>query len=112
MLSRGGSLFARTLLRLPVHDLTGGFKAWRADMLRALDLASVETQGYGFQIETTWRARREGAAIRELPIVFSERRAGQSKMSRRIILEALLLVLRLRVTGRGAVSTDRVSAGL
>ena len=112
MISRGGSLFARTVLRLPVRDLTGGFKAWRADLLRSLGLASVETQGYGFQIETTWRAHTAGATIREIPIVFSERRAGQSKMSRRIIFEALILVLQLRITRRGVVAAGRASAGL
>jgi dolichol-phosphate mannosyltransferase len=98
-ISRGGSLFARTVLQLPAHDLTGGFKAWRADLLRRIDLQRVGTQGYGFQIEMTWWARRSGASIREIPIIFSERRAGQSKMSRKIIAEALLMVLKLRLAG-------------
>lgn len=111
-LSRGGSLFARTVLRLPVRDLTGGFKAWRGDVLRRIGLSDVETQGYGFQIETTWRAHRAGARIRELPITFSERRAGQSKMSRRIIAEALLLVVRLRFSGRDRAVAPAPSAGL
>ena len=97
LVSRGGSGFARAVLRLPAHDLTGGFKAWRADLLRSLDLERIGTQGYGFQIEMTWWAHRHGAAIREIPIVFGERRAGQSKMSRRIVVEALLMVLRLRL---------------
>lgn len=105
LLSRGGSAFARTVLSLPIHDLTGGFKAWRGSLLRSLDLDRVETQGYGFQVEMTWRAHRLGASIREVPIVFSERRAGQSKMSRRIIVEALLMVLRLRLRGRALGST-------
>lgn len=99
MISRGGSLFARTVLRLPAHDLTGGFKAWRADVLRGIDLGRVGTQGYGFQIEMTWWASQRGATIQEIPIVFSERRAGASKMSRRIVVEALLMVLRLRLAG-------------
>ena len=107
LISRGGSGFARTVLRLPVRDLTGGFKAWRADLLRSLDLASVGTQGYGFQVEMTWRAHTAGAIIRELPIVFSERRAGQSKMSRRIVIEALAMVLRLRVTALAGRRTKR-----
>ncbi len=93
-----------TVLRLPVHDLTGGFKAWRGSLLRSLELDRVETQGYGFQVEMTWRAHQLGARIRELPIVFSERRAGQSKMSRRIIVEALLMVMRLRLRGRAVRS--------
>ena len=77
-----------------------------------MNLASVETHGYGFQIETTWRAHNAGAKIHEIPIVFSERRAGKSKMSRRIIFEALVLVLRLRFTRRGAVAPGSASAGL
>ena len=112
LISRGGSRFARTVLRLPVRDLTGGFKAWRADLLRSLDLARVGTQGYGFQVEMTWRAHTAGAVIRELPIIFGERRAGQSKMSRRIIVEALLMVLRLRVESMGRGSGGRRSTRL
>lgn len=112
LISRGGSLFARTVLRLPVRDLTGGFKAWRADLLRSLELRTVETQGYGFQIEMTWRAQRSGGVVREMPIVFSERRAGQSKMSRRIIVEALVMVVRLRLGRRGGVAAGRASARL
>jgi dolichol-phosphate mannosyltransferase len=107
LISRGGSGFARTVLRLPVRDLTGGFKAWRADLLRSIDLASVGTQGYGFQVEMTWRAHTAGALIRELPIIFGERRAGQSKMSRRIVVEALLMVLRLRVESMGGPRRKR-----
>lgn len=111
-MSRGGSIFARTVLGLPVRDLTGGFKAWRADLLRGLDLAAVETKGYGFQIETTWRAARLGARIIELPIVFAERRAGKSKMTRRIVLEALGMVLRLRLRQeRRARRSARLAVG-
>lgn len=111
ILSRGGSTFARVVLRLPAHDLTGGFKAWRADLLRSLDLDRIETQGYGFQIEMTWSAHRAGAAIREVPIIFSERRAGQSKMSRRIVAEALLMVLRLRIARRSRPGSARPRGG-
>jgi len=110
-ISRGGSQFARSVLGLPFQDLTGGFKAWRADLLRSIDLAGVETQGYGFQVEMTWRAYRRGAQIREVPIVFSERRAGQSKMSRKIIAEALVMVLRLRL-GSAAWPRATGSTGL
>lgn len=96
LISRGGSLFAGIVLGLPAHDLTGGFKAWRAPLLRAVDLDEVGAQGYGFQVEMTWRAYRLGARVAEVPIVFGERRAGESKMSRRIVMEALWMVLRLR----------------
>jgi dolichol-phosphate mannosyltransferase len=96
LISRGGSIFARTVLGLAPHDLTGGFKAWRADALAAIPLDGIHAGGYVFQIEMTYRASRRGARIREIPITFRDRRIGQSKMSRRIIAEALLVVLRLR----------------
>jgi len=94
--SRGGSLFARVVLGLPASDLTGGFKAWRAETLAAVDFAGVHAGGYVFQVEMTYRAQRGGARIREVPITFRDRRVGQSKMSRRIIVEALVVVLQLR----------------
>jgi dolichol-phosphate mannosyltransferase len=94
--SRAGSLFARTVLALSPHDLTGGFKAWRASTLGAIPFAGVHAGGYVFQIEMTYRASRAGARVREVPIVFRDRRAGQSKMSRKIIVEALLVVVQLR----------------
>jgi dolichol-phosphate mannosyltransferase len=94
--SRAGSLFARTVLSLSPHDLTGGFKAWRASTLAAIPFDGVHAGGYVFQIEMTYRASRAGARVREVPIVFRDRRAGQSKMSRRIIVEALLVVVQLR----------------
>ena len=94
--SRGGSLFARTVLRLSPHDLTGGFKAWRSETLAALPWSQLHSGGYVFQIETTFLAARNGARIREEPIVFVDRRLGASKMSRRIIFEALAVVVRLR----------------
>jgi dolichol-phosphate mannosyltransferase len=94
--SRGGSLFARTVLRLSPHDLTGGFKAWRRNTLAALPWGDVHSGGYVFQIEMTYRASRNGARVAEVPIVFVDRRLGESKMSRRIIFEALAVVLRLR----------------
>lgn len=96
LVSRGGSLFARTVLGLVPHDLTGGFKAWRAQTLGAIPFDGVHAGGYVFQIEMTHRASRAGARVREVPITFRDRRVGRSKMSRRIIFEALLVVLRLR----------------
>jgi len=104
LVSRGGSLFARVVLRLPAHDLTGGFKAWRSTTLAALDFSGVHAGGYVFQIEMSYRAERGGARLVEVPITFRDRRVGQSKMSRRIVVEALAVVLRLRweeLRGRG-----------
>jgi dolichol-phosphate mannosyltransferase len=96
LISRLGSVFARTVLRLQPQDLTGGFKAWRAPTLAALPLDGIHGGGYVFQIEMTQRATRAGARVREVPITFRDRRVGRSKMSRRIIVEALVVVVRLR----------------
>jgi dolichol-phosphate mannosyltransferase len=104
IISRGGSIFARTILRLSPHDLTGGFKAWRASTLEAIPFEGVHAGGYVFQIEMTYRAARAGARVVEVPITFRDRRVGQSKMSGRIVVEALLVVLQLRweeLRGRG-----------
>jgi len=98
IISRGGSVFAGVVLLMPYRDLTGGFKAWRIEALRAIDLDRLHAGGYAFQIETTFRARLAGARIREVPITFEERREGQSKMSSTIFFEALKVVLALRVT--------------
>jgi len=96
IVSRGGSLFARVVLGLGQNDLTGGFKAWRASTLAAVPFDGVHAGGYVFQIEMTFRADRGGARIREVPIIFRDRRVGQSKMSRRIVVEALVVVVQLR----------------
>jgi len=104
LVSRGGSVFARTVLRLAPHDLTGGFKAWRAPTLSAVPAHGVRAGGYVFQIEMTYRAACAGARVAEVPIVFRDRRVGQSKMSRRIFFEAFFVVLGLRwdeIRGRG-----------
>jgi dolichol-phosphate mannosyltransferase len=96
LVSRLGSIFARTVLGLRPHDLTGGFKAWHASTLAGIPFDGVHAGGYVFQIEMTYRASRAGARVREVPITFQDRRVGHSKMSRRIIVEALLVVVRLR----------------
>jgi len=96
LISRGGSFYARTILGVSVRDLTGGFKCFRREVLEAIDLASVECSGYSFQIELTFRALRAGFRVAELPIVFADRRVGQSKMSRRIVLEAIRKVWSMR----------------
>jgi dolichol-phosphate mannosyltransferase len=110
MISRGGSTFARIVLRLGPHDLTGGFKAWRATTLAVVPFEGVRAGGYVFQIEMTYRASRLGARVTEVPITFRDRRLGQSKMSRRIIVEALFVVIGLRwdeLRGRGPVRPAR-----
>jgi dolichol-phosphate mannosyltransferase len=113
LISRAGSLFARIVLRLPARDLTGGFKAWRADTLAAIPFEGVHAGGYVFQIEMTFRADRSGARISEVPITFRDRRVGASKMSRRIVAEALVVVVQLRaeelagrLRGRGRRRAD------
>ena len=97
VISRGGSLYARIILSLPVTDLTGGFKCFRADVLRAIDLPSVTARGYAFQIELTYRAIERGFKVVEVPIVFRDRVAGKSKMSWQITAEAAWLVPLMRL---------------
>lgn len=100
LISRAGSLYARTVLGVPLRDLTAGFKCWRREVLESLDLASVAATGYAFQIEMTYRALEKGWRVVEHPIVFPDRERGTSKMSMAIFGEAALAVLRLR-TSRG-----------
>ncbi|HEX8950665.1 MAG TPA: polyprenol monophosphomannose synthase [Polyangia bacterium] len=104
LISKGGSLYARTILGVGVRDLTGGFKCFRRATLEALDLDGVSAQGYGFQIEMTYRTVKRGLRVEEVPIVFVDRRVGQSKMSKKIFLEALTLVWKLRLAGGGSVA--------
>jgi dolichol-phosphate mannosyltransferase len=94
--SRGGGLYARAILGVPVRDLTGGFKCIRREVLETIDLGSIRAEGYGFQIEVTYRALKAGFRTVEVPIVFVDREAGTSKMSAQIALEAMWLVPRLR----------------
>jgi dolichol-phosphate mannosyltransferase len=96
LLSRGGSFYARTILGLPIRDLTGGFKCFRRKVLEALDLGSVRSSGYAFQIELTYRTIRRGFKVVEVPITFTDRRVGKSKMNRRIVAEALWMVWKIR----------------
>lgn len=96
VISRGGTAFARTLLLLPYRDLTGGFKAWRRELLEAIRLRDAAANGYGFQVEMTWWAHRRGARIIQVPIIFRERVAGRSKMTGGIVREAMLRVVTLR----------------
>ena len=97
LLSKGGSLYSRAVLGLGIRDLTSGYKGFRREVLETLDLRAVRSEGYSFQVELTYRALRRGFSVAEVPIVFVDRRAGQSKMSRRIFAEAILLVPKLRL---------------
>ena len=103
-ISWGGSLYARLVLGIPIRDLTGGFKCFRRPVLEAIPLGEVRSRGYAFQIELTYRARRRGFVVVEIPIRFADRVVGGSKMSRAIVLEAIWKVPLLRLAAlRGAL---------
>ncbi|MEN9934302.1 MAG: hypothetical protein RLZZ387_881 [Chloroflexota bacterium] len=104
VISRGGSLYARAMLGLPVYDCTGGFKCFRASALQRIDLPTIRSNGYAFQVEVNHRCHQAGLSIQEVPIVFPERTAGHSKMSWHICLEAARVVWQLR---RQSVKTVR-----
>jgi dolichol-phosphate mannosyltransferase len=95
-ISRGGSAYARRVLRVGIRDLTGGFKVWRRPAVEAIDLDSIPSLGYAFQVETTYRAIRAGLRVIEVPILFTDRRVGESKMTGRIVLEAAMRVPMMR----------------
>jgi dolichol-phosphate mannosyltransferase len=97
LISMGGSTYARSVLGVRVKDLTGGFKCFKREVLETLDLRSVRSEGYSFQIEMTYRTVKAGFTVEEFPIVFVDRRVGQSKMSRKIVLEAIWMVWALRL---------------
>jgi dolichol-phosphate mannosyltransferase len=99
-ISRGGSAYARVVLGVPVRDLTGGFKVFRRPVLEAIDLDTISSTGYAFQVETTYRAAEAGFRVVEVPITFTERRVGESKMTGGIVLEAALKVPGMRVRNR------------
>jgi dolichol-phosphate mannosyltransferase len=95
--SRGGSLYAQVLLQIGIRDLTGGFKCYRRAVLETIDLSAIDSRGYAFQIETTYRAIRAGFRVVEIPITFADREVGGSKMSKSIVLEAIWKVPALRL---------------
>jgi dolichol-phosphate mannosyltransferase len=100
LLSKGGSFYARTILGIDVRDVTAGFVCWRRHVLESLDLTGIDSNGYSFQIEMKYRTLQQGFRIVETPIIFVDRRVGQSKMSRAIVAEALLKVWALRFRRR------------
>jgi dolichol-phosphate mannosyltransferase len=97
VISKGGSLYSRTILGLEVKDLTSGYKAFTRRALDAIDIATIHSNGYSFQIEMTYRAIRKGMRVKEVPIVFVDRTLGKSKMSRKIFVEAMTMVWKLRL---------------
>ena len=97
LISTGGSFYARTILQIPVRDLTGGFKCYRRKVLETIELETISARGYAFQIETTYRALRAGFHVVEIPIVFSDRELGGSKMGKSIVLEAIWKVPLLKL---------------
>jgi dolichol-phosphate mannosyltransferase len=101
LVSRGGCMYASTVLGVDIRDLTGGFKCFRREVLQTLDLEGVRSEGYAFQVELTYRALEAGFRVKEVPITFTERRRGESKMSRRIMLEAITMIPRLRLGRKG-----------
>ncbi|TMC14990.1 MAG: polyprenol monophosphomannose synthase [Chloroflexi bacterium] len=108
-ISSGGNLYARLLLNLPIHDCTAGFRCYRREVLENLDLPSIHTQGYGFQVEMTYRVSKSGFKIVETPIVFMDRRVGKSKMSGLIFFEGFLYVLKTRF-GKTSAFTPSTTA--
>ncbi len=97
LISRGGSIYAKSILGMPVQDMTGGYNAWKRSVLEAVDISTLRSEGYAFQIELKWRAWKKGFKLIEFPILFEDRFAGKSKMSKRIILEAMLRVAGMKV---------------
>ncbi len=108
VISRGGNIYAQIMLSMPFHDLTGGFKCFRAEVLRNIGIDTLMAKGYGFQIETTFRAYLSGFRILEIPISFEDRRVGQSKMSGNIFSEAMLMVLKLRLMKNHLIAKQKL----
>ena len=106
-ISRGGCLYAKSILGVPVSDLTGGFKCFRREVLETIPLADITGQGYGFQVEVTYRAMKGGFRVKEIPITFTDRTRGTSKMSGHIVTEAAVLVPKLKWRLRGSQTTSR-----
>ncbi len=103
LISGSGNIFARFMLGIPVRDCTGGFRCYRRQVLQSIDLEAVQSRGYAFQVELTYRAMRQGFQLVEIPITFMDRRLGTSKMSSKIVIEAFTYVLRTRFSNQAAV---------
>jgi len=100
LISKGGSLYSRFVLGCPIHDLTGGFNMWRKSALEKINLSSIISKGYSFQIEMKYKAYRAGCSIKEIPIIFTDRKHGKSKMSKKIFIEALFNIWKIRNTDK------------
>lgn len=107
VISRGGSFYASKMLGVPVRDLTGGFKCFRRSVLESINLEQIQSSGYGFQIEMTYRAVESGFNVVEMPIIFEERREGQSKMSPTIFVEAFWMVAKMRAQHVGTAPSTQ-----
>lgn len=97
VISRGGSFYARAILGMNVQDMTGGYNAWKRQVLEKVDISALRSEGYAFQIELKWRAWKKGFRLAEFPIIFEDRTQGKSKMSKRIVVEAMLRVAGMRI---------------
>lgn len=106
IISGGGNIFARLMLNLPIHDCTAGYRCYRRQVLEHLDLDTIQSQGYAFQVELAYRTWKKGFKIVEIPIIFMDRRVGKSKMSRKIFLEGFAYVVRARL-GKANVTSNR-----
>jgi len=100
LISSSGNILARFLLGIPIHDCTAGFRCYRCEVLRSIDLDTIQLRGYGFQVELVYRVMKQGFKIVETPIIFVDRRVGKSKMSHKIVIEAFTYVLRTRFSSR------------
>lgn len=108
IISRGGSLYSQIILGLPIHDLTGGFKCWRREVLETIGINNLEATGFSFQIETTYKAYLNGFRIKEIPIIFEDRIMGQSKMSGSIFSEAMKMVWKMRMNKNNYIKRNRI----
>jgi dolichol-phosphate mannosyltransferase len=115
LISGSGNVFARFMLGIPVHDCTAGYRCYRREVLESIDLDTIESQGYAFQVEMAYRVKQQGFKIVETPIIFMDRRVGKSKMSRKIVIEAFTYVLRTRIGINkklsGPASSERTAQG-